>query len=211
MSLFQGSLTQFIEAFSTPLHFSGMLIDLTTGFHKEWIVNPSHALLDKLFGHWGTHFDCMDREFPLKYFKLAGIVFDVRSIEGRDIEVGDINISAVAERMFVGFYTGHIERFEYGKKEYFSGSPQLSHQLIDALLEKKVAIIGIDVSGIREGPEHVPADQKCADNGTFVVENLCRLGEVVGKENLVIYKSPVKIVGSTGMPCRVIAEISSKP
>ena len=39
--------------------------------------------------------------------------------------------------MFTAFYTGFIEEQGYGGKIYFTEHPQLSHALIDALLEKK--------------------------------------------------------------------------
>jgi kynurenine formamidase len=184
-----------------------MLIDLTTGFSKEWLLDSEARALDRLFGHWGTHFDCMDKEFNLSYLKRPGVFFDVRSAEGRDIDVSDIDLSKVQDGMFVGFFTGWIEKFPYGSKEYFTGHPQLSDQLIDALVERKVGLIGIDACGIRRGSEHRVADQKCADHGSFVVENLCGLEAVAGREKVVVYTYPMKLIGATGVPSRVVAEI----
>ena len=33
----------------------------------------------------------MDKEFPLEYIKRKGIIFDVSSVQGRDIDITDIN------------------------------------------------------------------------------------------------------------------------
>jgi len=65
----------------------------------------------------------------------------------------------------------------------------------------------VDCAGIRRGSEHVPKDRYCAERGTFVVENLCSLGEVLehgGKFTAHTY--PMRWEGVTGQPCRVIAE-----
>ncbi len=109
--------------------------------------------------------------------------------------------------MFVSFYTGHIENNEYGSKEYFKGHPQLSKDLIDALLEKKVSMIGVDLPGIRRSVEHTPTDRLCADNNTFVIENMVNLKQLVGKEKVVIYTFPMNYVGLSGLPCRIVAEL----
>lgn len=159
------------------------------------------------FGHLGTHFDVMNKEFPLDYLRLPLTLFDVRHVAGRDIEINDIDISMIQEKTFVAFYTGYIEREPYGTKEYFTTHPQLSDRLIDELLTKRVAIIGIDAAGIRMGKEHTPKDQYCADAGVFVVENLCNLGAVIGLSNPVVYIFPVKFAEMTGLPCRVVAEV----
>ena len=92
-------------------------------------------------GHLGTHFDVMDKEFPLEYTRWEGIVFDVSTIQGRDIEIGAIPMEQVEKGQFVAFYTGYIEEEPYGTKTYFAEHPQLSHALIDALLDKGISII----------------------------------------------------------------------
>ena len=107
--------------------------------------------------------------------------------------------------MFVAFHTGYIDRVEYGSKEYFAFHPVLSVELIDALLEKGVSIIGVDCAGVCNGSEHTPMDQHCADQGVFIVENLCNLNKVIGR--CVINTYPMDYAEMTGLPCRVVAEI----
>lgn len=110
--------------------------------------------------------------------------------------------------MFVAFYTGFIEDHGYGGKTYFKEHPQLSDKLIDALLDKKISIIGIDFAGVRRGKEHTPKDQYCADKGVFIIENLCNLSKVLesGSE-FIACTYPMNYAEMSGLPCRVIAKI----
>lgn len=158
------------------------------------------------YGHIGTHFDVMNKEFPLEYFSRKGYVFDVRSVRDRDIDLCDVDLSKVHQNMFIGFDTGWLEEYAYGTLAYYHDHPQLSYALIDALLERSISIIGIDCAGIRRGKEHTPADQQCADHGTFVVENMIHLSEIAGQDGWVIHTAPMNFSGMTGLVCRVIAE-----
>ncbi|MBQ7319345.1 MAG: cyclase family protein [Clostridia bacterium] len=182
-----------------------MLIDITLQATLEMTKCTSDN--KSLIGHVGTHFDVMDKEFPLEYTERRGIVFDVSGIRERDIDTLDIDMDRITEGMFVAFYTGYIEQVRYGARGYFSEHPQLSQALITALLDKGVAIIGVDCAGIRRGSEHVPVDRRCADRGAFVVENLCNLKAVlqVGGE-ITVCTYPMSVAGVTGLPCRVVVK-----
>ena len=186
-----------------------MLIDLTIKVNMTWDKNASIVEQMVSFGHLGTHFDVMNKEFPLVFTKRNALVFDVSGIVDRDIELSDIDIDLVREDMFVALYTGFIEKEEYGTKTYFESHPQLSNELIDGLLHKKVSIIGIDFAGVRRGKEHTPKDQYCADRGAFVIENLCNLSQVLNLTtagNFLANTYPINFEGLTGLPCRVVAE-----
>lgn len=121
--------------------------------------------------------------------------------------MSDIDIDEVKEDMFVAFYTGFIEKVGYGNATYFHEHPQLSKELIETLVEKKISIIGIDFAGVRRGKEHPQTDQYCADNNVFIIENLCNLKELVDKENIIVNTYPMSYAEMTGLPCRVIAEV----
>ena len=183
-----------------------MLYDITLEITPDMVHVAGKEESKALSGHIGTHFDVMNKTFPLEYTRLSAVVFDCRNITGRDIERGDVDIEKVKKGMAVLFCTGYIERVPYGERAYFKEHPQLSPSLIDALLDRKVAIIGIDCGGVRRGKEHTPADQKAADRGCFIVENLCNLASLVGKENVTVNTYPLKTRGITGIPSRVIAE-----
>ena len=187
-----------------------MFVDITLLVTPEMIEN-AHGNEQKSFsGHLGTHFDVMNKEFPLESLRRKAVVFDVSQVQDREISARDVDLNLVEKDMFVAFYSGFIEKVGYGGKVYFSEHPQLSDELIDALLARHVSIIGVDFAGMRRGVEHTPKDQYCADRGVFVVENLCNLQAVLqGKSStfFTAYTFPVKYAEMTGLPCRVVAEV----
>ena len=182
-----------------------MLIDITLKITPKVVTDAQGNEKKALAGHLGTHFDVMNKEFPLEYTRRRAVVFDVSAVKDRDIDVADIELSKVGKDMFVAFYTGFIEKEGYGGKAYFTGHPQLSNELIDALLVKEVSIIGVDFAGVRRGKEHTPKDQYCADHGVFIIENLCNLKAVIGE--CIIHTYPMNYAEMTGLPCRVVAEL----
>ncbi len=186
-----------------------MLIDITLKVTPKMVEDANASENRSLTGHLGTHFDVMNKEFPLEYTKRKGIVFDVSQVTDRDISSEDIDLNRVSDQMFVAFYTGFIEKVGYGGPVYFAEHPQLSNELIDDLLEKGVSIIGVDFAGVRRGKEHTPKDQYCADRGVFVIENLRNLQEVLahGDGSFTANTYPVSYAEMTGLPCRVIAEL----
>ncbi|MBQ8183814.1 MAG: cyclase family protein [Clostridia bacterium] len=185
-----------------------MKTDITLKITPEMLKDAQRNENKDLTGHLGTHFDVMNKEFPLEYTERKAVVFDVTSVKDRDIDVCDIDISKVSSDMFVVFYTGFIESEKYGTQRYFKEHPQLSNELIDILLEKNISVIGVDFAGVRRGREHTPKDMYCADKGVFIIENLCNLKSIVDLEGeLVIHTYPLNCVGITGLPCRVIAEM----
>ena len=185
-----------------------MLIDITLKITPQMVVDAQGNEKKALVGHLGTHFDVMNKIFPLEYTERKGIVFDVSHVSNRDIEVSDIKIDLVEKDMFVAFYTGFVEKVGYGNQVYFKEHPQLSNELIDALLEKNISIIGIDFAGVRKGKEHTPTDQRCADRGVFIVENLCNLKSVLKQGGqFVACTYPMNYAEMSGLPCRVVARV----
>lgn len=185
-----------------------MLIDLTLKITPKIAAEAKGNENKALVGHLGTHFDVMNKEFPLEYTKRNAVVFDVRKVKDRDIASCDIDISRVEKDMFVMFCTGYISKNEYGSKTYFSEHPQLSDELIEKLLERGVSMIGVDCGGIRRGKEHTPADRRCADRGAFVIENLCNLEKLCDMEKtFTVNTYPMNFTELSGLPCRVIAEV----
>ena len=184
-----------------------MLYDLTLELTPQLAQDAQGNEKKALVGHLGTHFDVMDKEFPLEYFRRSAIVFDVAGKE--EIDVEDIQMELVEKGMFVAFCTGFLKEAGYGTEKYFKEHPQLSQKLITALVEKGVSIIGIDCAGVRRGKEHTPADQFCADHDVFVVENIWDMETLLDGEKQAVftaYTSPMRYQGVTGIPCRIIAE-----
>ena len=185
-----------------------MKIDITLKITPKMVTDAKGNEKKALVGHLGTHFDVMNKEFPLEYTQRNGIVFDVSKVQNRDIDISDIDLDEVSSDMFVAFYTGFIEEEGYGTRKYFTNHPQLSNELIEEFLKKKVSIIGIDFAGVRRGKEHTPMDQHCADCGVFIIENLCNLKKLLENDGLFIANTyPMNFADMTGLPCRVVAEI----
>lgn len=184
-----------------------MLFDLTVEVSEELIKKVSSDKNGVPIGHLGTHFDVMNQTFSLDNLMLAGKAFDVSQIRDRDIDLEDIDFENVKEKDFVLFHTAYIDEVPYASEGYFINHPQLSVNLIDVLLGKKVSIIGIDAPGLRRGKEHTPMDQHCADQGVFIVENLMNLDQLLTHDQIKIYTFPVRFGGVTGLPCRVVAEV----
>jgi len=180
------------------------IVDLTMPLNDEMIAKA------QLSGHVGTHFDIMDKTISGNRINLRGIFFDVREIGQGEIDIDDIDISAIGKGMFVGFYSGIQDTYPYGSKEYHHEHPTLSVRLIDCLIEKQISLIGIDFAGVRRHSEHTPTDQKCADAGVFIIENLTFLEKVLGDKkstHAFVCVSANMIPGATGIPCKVTARV----
>ena len=182
------------------------IIDLTLEITAEMIREAQQNPKIEQAGHLGTHFDGMDQPFPLEYTCRRGVVFDASGVQGRDIDICDIDPGRIEADIFVAFHTGFADSEPYGTTRYHKEHPQLSHALIDLLLAKGVSIIGTDCGGIRRGSEHVPTDQRCADRGVFVVENLRNLQQLLGAEQVYIHTYPIRCRCLSGLPCRVCAD-----
>ncbi len=183
-----------------------MMVDVTLKITPKMVTDAQGNEKKALVGHLGTHFDVMNKEFPLDYLERRAVVFDVSRIRGRDIEVSDIDMEKVESGMFAAFYTGFLDEAGYGTQQYFREHPQLSDELIDALMDRGVVMIGVDCAGVRRGKEHTPKDQYCADRGVFIIENLCNLQEVIGKQ-ITMNTYPMNYSEMTGLPCRVVARV----
>ena len=189
-----------------------MLVDLTLRITPQLRKLAEENLKKASGGHLGTHFDVMDKEFPLEYTRRHGVVFDISAIaaQQRDVEIADIDMARVQPDMFVGFASVFIEHKGYGSAEYFAEHPQLSHALIEALAQRGISIIGVDFSGVRCGKEHTAADQYCADRGVFIVENLCNMKTVADAGgDCIVNTYPLNFSHLTGLPCRVVAELDT--
>ena len=185
-----------------------MKIDITLKITPKMVKDAQGNEKKALVGHLGTHFDVMNKEFPLEYTERNGIVFDVSKVKNREIDIADIDMDKVKKNMFVCFYTGFIEEERYGTTKYFTEHPELSNELLEALLQKNISMIGVDFAGVRRGKEHTPMDQYCADHGVFIIENLCNLYSILKIGNTFIANTyPMNYAEMTGLPCRVVADI----
>lgn len=189
-----------------------MKIDLTYEISKKQITSYLQGISDRdralvSTGHFGTHFDVMGKTFALDYTESRGVIFDV--IDVAEIAITDIDVDKIQAGDFVLLRTGVSEKYEYGSVDYNEKFPQLSWELIEALVDKDIRMIGIDMRGVRKGDEHAEADNFCAQRNVFVVENLVNLDKLLAyrDRDFVVHIYPLRLKGFSGIPARVVAEI----
>ena len=115
-------------------------------------------------------------------------------------------LDMVRQNDSVLFHTGAMLRNPYASKEYLAEHIEFSWDLITALLEKDIRFMGLDARGLRMNEEHRKADMLCEDSGTFVIENLTNTELLLVNTPFMLYAAWFDS-GSSGLPCRVIAEI----
>lgn len=198
-----------------------MLIDLTVPLNEKTPTYPGDpktkiekgGVLEKdgftdhylsVGTHVGTHIDAplhmvngktLD-QFRVDKFVGRGVYVDVRSgfdlseIKSKDIQEGDI----------VLFNTGMIKH--YHNKEYYEKYEAIPEEVANYLVERKVSMVGMDMSG----PDHdpFPIHKILLSNEVLIIENLCNLEKLAGKE-CTVYALPIKLEVD-GAPARVIAE-----
>lgn len=189
-----------------------MKIDLTYELTRGKIENylkqfddNNKALMSS--GHLGTHFDVMGKSFSLDYTESRGVIFDVSSAGIGEVTLDQIELEKIQAGDFVLLRTGVSEKYDYGMPDYNEKFPQISWEVIEKLVEKKIRMIGVDMRGLRHGEEHSKADNFCSQRNVFVVENLVNLDKLLNVQgNLTIHVYPVNVKGFSGLPTRVIAE-----
>lgn len=150
-----------------------MLLDLTLSIEmNDPVVGKANMDQNSFMsaGHIGTHLDTyLQSDIPLDYHARRGRVFDASAFAEKDIDSSVLIDQPVLAGDFVIFHTGFLDRFPYGTREYFRDHPQLSWELIDLLIAKKVSFIGIDAAGVRRGEEHGMADRKSEGAGVYII------------------------------------------
>lgn len=183
-----------------------MLIDLSLEIDQSNIPDDSPF---RAMGHVGTHFDVMDKAFPLDSFRTRGQVVDISHIRDREVEISDLP-EDIAEGGIIILHTGYMDEIGYDGKGYNQRSAELSDAAMAHITDRKVKLIGVDAAGIQKPKKHVAADQFCADRNIFVIENLRNVRDLLGHPagGLTIYTSPMSYIGLSGLPCRVLAELT---
>lgn len=103
--------------------------------------------------------------------------------------------------------TGWEEKWP--SKEYESMYPYFDEEAGRAIVQLGVSVLGIDTPGpdapIRSGRRRGdPLHEMILGNEIPIIENLANLKSVAGKK-IFVYAFPLKIVGASGSPVRVVA------
>lgn len=191
-----------------------MKLDLTTQVDmclmEQWLSTQENRHLAT--GHVGTHLDTYEKSvISLDYVACPGVLWDVSDIaENREVSLSDIENLRIPESAFLLIRTGRSEKEKYGTVDYFQEHPQLSNELIQWLTNQPLRFLGIDCPGIRRGKEHEPADRMLERNGTFVIENLSGLNQLLDTDVFQVYTLWFDDPVATGLRCKVVVDIDRK-
>lgn len=156
--------------------------------------------------HFSTHIDAPYHmlesgkklsEYPAGFFFGEGIVIDAR--KQNPIEP---DLLGVAPHDIVFFCTEHANKAY--SKDYFTGNPVISKKTAEALIEKKIKIVGLDSFT----PDNAPYDvhKLFFKNDILIVENLVNLRPLIGKRFECVIL-PLNVRDADGAPCRVVARL----
>ena len=96
-------------------------LDITLLVTPKMITTTQGNEKKAFTGHIGTHFDVMNKVFPLDYTERDAIVFDVSAKSQGETTPDDFDLSLIREGMFVAFRSGFIESEGYGSAVVSSG------------------------------------------------------------------------------------------
>lgn len=164
-------------------------------------------------GHIGTHLDVYGAQTPppAHFCDTRGIVIDASRANGAPIEQDVLDGYDLTDCEFIIFYTGQLQKFVYGTRDYYQDHPQLSWDFVHALAARRFKFVGLDFAGMRRGQEHSAADAVCADQGVYVIENLGNVDQLLdaaGKRPFSVLTGWTGFKGATGLSCRVIANVA---
>lgn len=141
-------------------------------------------------------------EIKLESTILPGKVIDVSyKLENEPILVEDIQDSDYNGKAVL-FHTGWDK---YWKKEEYHEYPFLSKEGAEYLIEKGVLLAGIDTVNIDTYKDvERPAHTLLLRKGILIVENLCNLNLLLGKD-FTFFSCPLKVKGAAAFPVRAFA------
>ena len=172
-----------------------------------------------LCSHAGTHMDApahiiserltLDAMPPETFWGLA-LLADVRSADGREIEIEDVapHAGKLAEADFLLLRTGWEEKF--GTAEYLTDFPTLSREAAEYALSLGLRGFGFDtISADRVESEECPIPKPLLGAGAVLIENLRGLGALPEGETFLLAALPMPLAQADGAPARVMAVLEN--
>lgn len=120
------------------------------------------------------------------------------------IELKDLDISKVKEGYFIFFQTNWDKYLDDDAK--YDLHPEISMEVMEFLVDKKVNMIGIDDLGLGRGKSNGLIDVYLGKYKTYAIENLCNLSEI-STDEFKVYCLPMKIQGLDALPARILVEV----
>ncbi len=169
-----------------------------------------------LGSHFGTHIDAplhflpdgkglMD--FPIKSFAGQAICLNKKDRADSPIDFTPEECSFIRQSApdWILIYTGFDKN--WGKSEYFSRHPFLSHTLCRFIVDAGVTGIGIDFPSIDAADaaeDNFPIHHLILSAGMLVIENLTNLGKLPLNRLFQLFALPLK-TETEAAPARVVA------
>jgi len=161
--------------------------------------------------HVGTHMDAplhmieggaRIAEFPVDKFQGRGVVIDARDrkiidtdiLDGYDIREGEI----------VLVWTGWSKKFR--DDSYYKDWPFMTAAFAQSLVDKKIALVGMDTPGPDTICDDFPVHKVFLPNNVLIIENMTNLEALKGQKDFIIHAYPAKY-DADAAPVRVVAEI----
>lgn len=153
----------------------------------------------------GTHIDVMGADVVIENERLIGegIKFDVSNVSEKEIKLKDLDLSLIKEGVYVFFQTNWDKYLNDDEK--YSKHPEISMEVIEYLVSKKVNMIGIDTLGLGVSRNHGIIDDYLGKNKTYAIENLSNLDKIPTKD-FKVYCLPMKIEAIDALPARILVE-----
>jgi kynurenine formamidase len=164
-------------------------------------------------GHLGTHLDTyLKQPIPLDRIQTVGKVFDATPFaeSGKEIDESVLGGRTISPGDFPIFCTGWLGKHGYGSKHYFA-HPEFSWAFLESLYEMGPAFIGLDGAGVRRGDEHEDADHRAEKRGTYIIENIANVDELLtaaGDHDFTVFTGWTGMGGQTGYSCRIVADVT---
>lgn len=177
-------------------------------FHHE-SEGEYESIMISLPAHSATHVDLVfaDRRIDPERMIGNGRLIDVSQLRGREIQLADVRHQADIESGDFVFFRTDWSRF-VNTKEYYD-HPELSLEVVQWLIAKKINAVGIDALGLAQGRRHGECDRLLARHDIFVIENLANLAAIPQRQ-FKTYCFPLKIENTDAIPARVVVEINEE-
>lgn len=160
--------------------------------------------------HVGTHMDAplhmveggaLICDFPVTQFQGRGVLIDARGLDVIDTPI--LEKYDIREKDIVLVWTGWDKK--YRTDEYFKKWPVMTVEFAQSLVNKKIALIGMDTAG-PEMEETFPVHKTFLPNNVLIIENMANLDALDKISDFKVHAYPAKYKADAA-PVRVVAEV----
>ena len=167
------------------------------------------SIVLSLSAHTATHVDLVyaENRFEPERMIGRGKLIVVTQSPGSEIRLDDIEHQVEIESGDFVFFRTDWSKFVH-TEEYYN-HPELSPEVVQWLVSKRINAVGIDALGLGRARRHGEYDRLLVKNNIFVIENLANLSAIPRKE-FKVYCFPLKIENIDAIPARVVVEIDER-